>query len=101
MKIRDIQQNVKELQAAQGWQSNSIEQRVMYLVTELGEVVKEVLKLANAGEADRLDDIKENLGLEMFDVIWNLCALANMVEIDLETACAKKIEMNTKRMWEP
>lgn len=42
---------------------------------------------------------RENLALEMYDVIWNLFDLANMVGIDLETAFAKKIETNRSRKW--
>ncbi|HDR3403502.1 TPA: pyrophosphatase, partial [Bacillus anthracis] len=39
------------------------------------------------------------IGLEMFDVIWNVCDLANKLEIDLEKAFEEKMRINKKREW--
>jgi NTP pyrophosphatase (non-canonical NTP hydrolase) len=37
--------------------------------------------------------------MEMYDVVWNLCDLANMFDIDLEESFARKVELNNSR-WE-
>ena len=102
MTIKELQEYVKELREAQGWRDTSLEHRAMFLVTELGEVVRETLKLVRAygkyQDAD-LEHIKDNLGMEMYDVMWNLCDLANIAGIDLEAAFAQKVAINRNRDW--
>ena len=39
--------------------------------------------------------------MEMYDVIWNICDLANLLSIDLEASFAAKIEINKTRKWHP
>ena len=39
------------------------------------------------------------IGLEMFDLIWNVCDLANKLEIDLDEAFQEKMEINRDRLW--
>lgn len=74
----------------------------MFLVTELGEVMQETLKLIEGHgkhtEAD-LEHIRDNLGMEIYDAMWNLCDLANIAGIDLEAAFAKKVALNRNRQW--
>lgn len=64
----------------------------MYLMAELGELTEAVLRRND-------DNIKREIGLEMFDVIWNICDLANKLEIDLEEAFQEKMEINRDRVW--
>jgi NTP pyrophosphatase (non-canonical NTP hydrolase) len=102
MTIKELQDHVKELRESQGWHDTSLEHRTLFLVTELGEVVQETLKLvelqAKHREAD-LKDIRDHLGMEIFDVMWNLVDLANLAGIDLEAAFTKKIDLNRNRQW--
>jgi NTP pyrophosphatase (non-canonical NTP hydrolase) len=97
MTIGQLQEHVKELSAAQGWGDRTPESRALYLVTEIGELAREILSLADA--RSDADAAKERLGLEMYDVIWNLFDLANIVGIDMEAAFARKIEINRDRIW--
>ncbi len=39
------------------------------------------------------------LGHEIFDLIWNLCALANATGIDVEDAARAKMRLNANRTW--
>lgn len=66
-------------------------------MTEVGEVAKEVLSLS--WEEDK-EVVKERLGLELYDVVWNVCELANKLDIDLEKAFVQKSEINRSRTWE-
>jgi NTP pyrophosphatase (non-canonical NTP hydrolase) len=99
MTIGQLQEHVKELSDAQGWAPRSAETRMIYLVTEVGELAKEVLNLGGAQGQDEVVLAKERLGLEMYDVIWNLFDLANIVGLDVEAAFARKIEINRGRTW--
>src|SRR3990172_3227289 len=102
MTIQELQQHVKELRESQGWHDTSLEHRAMFLATEVGEVLRETLKLVGTygkHEDTDLARIREDLGMEMYDVMWNLCDLANLADIDLEAAFAKKVAINRSRQW--
>ncbi|SFT02395.1 MazG nucleotide pyrophosphohydrolase domain-containing protein [Paenibacillus sp. BC26] len=95
MNTAEFQQYVKEWSALKGFDQSSIEQRMLYLMTEVGELAKEVLSVSFHPDAER----KENLGHEMYDVVWNIFDLANMLNIDLEQAFKDKMEINSTRTW--
>ena len=71
-------------------------------MTEVGEVAREVLKLSRAegkmDEAEREATVKA-LGMEIYDVVWNLLDLADMAGVDLEEAFGKKARLNESREW--
>ena len=97
MTIQEIQENAREF--APIFKDKTPEQRMLYLTTEMGEIALEVLKLSGFRQGGNTDELKENLGMEIYDVVWNLCDLANMFDIDLEDAFGKKVEVNNKR-WD-
>ncbi len=37
--------------------------------------------------------------MEIYDVMWNLCDLADMAGVDLERAFVKKADFNVGREW--
>ena len=72
----------------------------MYLVTEVREVTRDTLDLLKAeGSGRDMAALKEQLGMEIYDVIWNAVDLANICGIDLEQAFARKSEINKGRTW--
>lgn len=98
MTIGELQEQAKEVGSL--FPRTTLEQRVMFLMTEVGEVTAEALVLSGAhGRADA-HLAKTRLGMEMYDVIWNICDLANMLGIDLTEACERKIALNRARKWE-
>ena len=96
--IKALQEHAKEL--AQILPEITVEQRMLFLLTEVGEVAREVLQLSRSADQANADAIKADLGMEMYDVIWNICDLANILNIDLETSFAAKIEINKTRKWD-
>jgi NTP pyrophosphatase (non-canonical NTP hydrolase) len=95
--IKELQEHAKEL--AHVLPEITVDQRVLFLMTEVGEVTREVLRLSRSVDQASADAIKADLGMEMYDVIWNICDLANMLGIDLETSFAAKIDINKTRKW--
>ncbi|MDA1532520.1 MULTISPECIES: MazG nucleotide pyrophosphohydrolase domain-containing protein [Bacillus] len=93
MNIVEFQRYVSNFSKEKGFQDTTIEERAMYAMAELGELAEVILK------RDKIQDSKREIGLEMFDVIWNVCDLANKLEIDLEKAFKEKMMMNKKRQW--
>ncbi|MNO27704.1 MazG nucleotide pyrophosphohydrolase domain protein [compost metagenome] len=96
MNAAEFQQYVKAFSEIKGFDTSTIEQRMLYLMTEVGELSKEVLSVSFDPDAER----KENLGFEMYDVVWNIFDLANKLGIDLEQAFKRKLEINEERSWE-
>ena len=84
MNIVEFQRYVSNFSKEKGFQDTTIEERAMYAMAELGELAEVILK------RDKIQDSKREIGLEMFDVIWNVCDLANKLEIDLEKAFKEK-----------
>ncbi|WP_439873659.1 MazG nucleotide pyrophosphohydrolase domain-containing protein [Bacillus mycoides] len=93
MNISEFQRYVASFSKEKGFQHTTIEERTMYAMAELGELAEVILK------RDKIQDSKREIGLEMFDVIWNVCDLANKLEIDLEKAFEEKMIINKKREW--
>lgn len=95
MNTSEFQQYVSEYSKIKGFDTSTIEQRTLYLMTEVGELAKEVLSVSFHPDAEK----KENLGFEMYDVVWNIFDLANKLGIDLDQAFKQKMEINDKRTW--
>lgn len=66
----------------------------------VGMLMKEVLKINKAIQDGSLDELKQNIGFEIFDVVWNIFDIANKFNIDLEEAFKKKMEINNQRSWQ-
>jgi NTP pyrophosphatase (non-canonical NTP hydrolase) len=98
MKLNDIQKHAEELCRKNNWIDRSIDQRFRFLISELGELSNELIKLNQADQ--NLDELKRKIGHEMFDVIWNICDLANLLEIDLERYADEKVNLNNQRNFD-
>nr|WP_243764037.1 MazG-like family protein [Bacillus sp. XF8] len=61
------------------------------MVTEIGEVAQEVLKISSIPDAYNINELKEHLSFEIYDGVWNLFDLANKLDIDLEEAFKKRV----------
>ena len=99
MNIKSFQDNVKRL--SQHLDTKSPEQRILYLISELGELADEVIEFRTANDTspETIANIKKRIGLEIYDVIWNAVDLANMLDIDLEASFKEKTAINEKRNW--
>ena len=99
MTIGDIQQQARNLSARQGWANTTIEERVAFLMGEVHELAEEALLLAAQARPEEQAATRTRLGLEMYDVVWNLCDLANITGVDPEAAYAAKHAINARRTW--
>lgn len=99
MRLSDLQKSVEIFSRDKGFDKSTIEQRALFLMTEIGEVIEEVIKISYHPDADNIEKIKYDLGLELYDVIWNICDLANKLDIDLERSARLKSEINNTRTW--
>jgi NTP pyrophosphatase (non-canonical NTP hydrolase) len=72
------------------------EYRALDIVSEMGEVAKEILKMSDYGK--REPKAREELKGEMGDLLFSVIALANTLGIDLEEALAMVIDKYRKRL---
>jgi len=79
--------------------NNSLEERAMFLSTEIGELIKELLKyLGMYGTIGRNGSVQRT-GQEISDVIWNLCDIANRLGLDLNVEMENMIKRHSERKW--
>ncbi len=81
--MNSIQEKVDELIKKYNLES-SVEIRFIDLISELGELGKEVLKGNDYGKKDFCNT--ENLESEMGDTFFSLICVANVLNIDLQNA---------------
>lgn len=102
--LNDIARDAQRLRQEQGWAPKSPEERFVYLVGEVGELAQAIsrLRLGSGvdGDSERIE-ARADVGAEMYDVIWNVCDLANILSIDLDAAAATKAEFNRRRISRP
>ena len=105
MTLAEIREQVRRLKRTKGFDI-TLDQRLAYLTAEVGEVAAETLKLSRDGNRDvgemdarERDAVVEALGMEIYDVMWNLLDLAEMAGVDVEAAFRKKAYLNEGREW--
>ncbi len=95
--MENLQKKVKEFV-----EKHQLEQKVeisaLDLVSEIGEVTKEILKSSEYGrkEPKYREELKEELG----DVFYSLINLANHYQVDLEEALVIAVEKYERRIKE-
>lgn len=87
---------VKKFSAEKGFDKETLEQKVMLLAEEVGEIAKAARKYTNVpiGKHSK----KRELGEEAADVLYVLVDICNTLGINLEDEFAKKMKKIRKRM---
>lgn len=76
--------------------SSSIEHRVLDIVSEIGELSKEILKASGYGKSSYV--YNENIKLELGDVLFSLITLANSLDVNLDVALEAVLKKYESRM---
>lgn len=102
MTLDEICENVRALSARHGWNQTDVASRMLFVTSEVGEVADSVIAVqqaTNGASSAEVAASKWAAGIEIYDAIWNLCALANALEVDLAAAAREKAAVNAKRSW--
>lgn len=76
-----------------------VEYRLLDLVSELGEVSKELLKATDYGRSDlRVDDLADSWSEELGDLFFSLICVANATKVDLEQSLSRVLEKYARRL---
>ena len=78
--------------------SSSVEHRVLDVVSELGELSKEILKASNYGKSRYIAN--EKVKLELGDVLFSLITVANSLDVNLDAALGAVLKKYEKRIEE-
>ena len=100
--IAEPRRQVRELREAKGFDI-TLEQRLAYLMSEVGEAASEVLKLSrDVGKMEETEReaVEEKLRMEIYDAVWNLLDLAEVANVPgLEKLFREKARLNEGREW--
>ncbi|MFA6522150.1 MAG: MazG nucleotide pyrophosphohydrolase domain-containing protein [Patescibacteria group bacterium] len=83
MTIQELQAQIK-LFTANNHLDSSPESRILDTMSELGEVAKEMLKMTDYGKQPM--QFREEMKMELGDVLYSLITTANALDVNLEEA---------------
>lgn len=95
---------VGDLVKARGWDKTSELETYLLFSEEVGELAKAFRRHRNLfsepGKQHQHEDSKEEIALELADILSYLFDMAQRLDIDLEAAAIRKEELNRKRHWD-
>lgn len=97
MTIKELQGKIREFSMVHNLDS-APEYKILDTISELGEVAKEMLKMTNYGKNKM--NFREEMKLEIGDLLYSVITIANSLNIDLERtvdAVLVKYEKRLKR----
>lgn len=94
--LADFQQYIREMTIERGF-NDTVEQKFVLLIEEVGELAKASRKHTGMGYANDARD--QDVNAEAADVFIVFLHLCNLLDIDLEQAFRDKEEKNKQRVW--
>ena len=94
--LREIQDEVDRWITTTGVRYFSPLTNMAILAEETGEVAR-IMARRYGDQSDKPSDAAADLGDELADVLWVICALANQTGVDLDEAFRRNIEKKTAR----
>jgi NTP pyrophosphatase (non-canonical NTP hydrolase) len=80
--------------------NTNVEMRLLDLLSEIGELAKEILKATNYGQSsgEMMADQVEHWEEEVGDAFFSLICLANMTQVDLDEALRRVLDKYEGRL---
>ncbi|MBN1252075.1 MAG: hypothetical protein JXR51_15040 [Bacteroidales bacterium] len=97
--LKDYQEYIKQITIERGWNKNSPLEIFLLFSEEIGEFAKAIRNRIELYHEQGKKINPNELEEEIADVFSYLIDLANVFDIDLETAFRKKEEKNANRVW--
>lgn len=101
MSLVELQKYIKKVIELRGFSDKSIQEEMLLLLEETGELAKAIRKKLPNGTIDKnkinsYTEIEEEVA-DIFIVLTNIC---NILQIDLYKAIIDKEKINVERKWE-
>ena len=97
--LADLQTYIYEQCAERGWDKRTVLEKMLFMTEEVGEVAKAIRKEAAMYGYEKPENT-DHLAEELVDVFNYILDIANVYDIDLETAFRDKWEKNNTRDWQ-
>jgi NTP pyrophosphatase (non-canonical NTP hydrolase) len=97
--LKDLQHYIDEVCKERGWVKDSYAEKFLLFTEEVGELAKAMRREAGLYE-EKAKQQQSELAEEFADVLSYLLDLANLYQIDLETAFREKERINQTRTWD-
>lgn len=98
--IHEVQDYIRKVIEIRGFSNQSIEQAMLLLTEEMGELAKAIRKEKTSMSIDN-NKIKnyDTIESEVADVFIVLCTICNKLDIDLFSSLKDKEKENIERKW--
>ena len=93
--MKEVQEKIKLFCKANALES-PVEHRMLDLVSEVGELSKDVLKMSDYGRKEF--KLNSEVELELGDVLYSLITVANSLDVSLEEALEKVVAKYEARL---
>lgn len=98
--LREVQEYIRKVIEIRGFSNQSIEQAMLLLTEEIGELAKAIRKEKTTMSIDN-NKIRnyDTIESEVADVFIVLCTICNKLDIDLFSSLKDKEKENIERKW--
>lgn len=97
--LNQIQSYFEKVFISRGFEKDSLENKTILLVEEIGELAKAIRKHIGMGiDIDKVEHYS-NLKEEIADVLIVLISIANKLDINISEALIAKEKINSERKW--
>ena len=96
--MADFQTYIKNICIEKGWDKRTPLEKMLFLTEEVGELAKAIRKEHGVYGYDKPEDIN-HLAEELVDILNYVFDIANVYDVDLDTAFREKWEVNATRSW--
>lgn len=98
--LRKVQQYIKAVNTVRGFEEQPIEERMLLLTEEIGELAKAIRKNATNMSTDINKQYSyDSIESEVSDCLYVLASVCNKLDIDMFTCLKEKEKENIHRVW--
>jgi len=98
--VREVQQYIKAVNTVRGFEEQPIEERMLLLTEEIGELAKSIRKNATDMSTDINKQYNyDSIESEVSDCLYVLASVCNKLNIDMFRCLKEKEKENIHRVW--
>lgn len=98
--LREVQQYIKSVNTVRGFEDQPIEERMLLLTEEIGELAKSIRKNATNMSIDVNKQYNyDSIESEVSDCLYVLASVCNKLDIDMFKCLKEKEKENIYRVW--
>ncbi len=98
--LREVQQYIKAVNTVRGFEEQPIEERMLLLTEEIGELAKSIRKNATNMSTDVNKQYSyDSIESEVSDCLYVLASVCNRLDIDMFKCLKEKEKENIHRVW--